>query len=900
MQSGWKARGRRLPLVLLKVLLMMLLPAVASARSERGAEAVKEGAKRAAALEPRRSQEATPSPTPTPRPQPTPPSNPIHVISPRTEPPAQAGRFNAPRKITIEISNFVNGFLNDELVGGDFEVMIGGEAAQVFFAIMLYDRYVLIVEPPDKPAPGFFDLEVSALGSSALVLNAVQYTVEDRVHADVALTIDRSGSMGFDNYIEGAIEASSLFVDQMVAGDNAAVVGFDHASEVVLPLTPVRDAGTTVYSTDLESGTAGWQSQAPWAIETRTVDGMMTQGWSDSPGGPTGDNVSKAILMPTLDLTGAQSPFLQFDHFLDLEDGFDYGQVLISTNGGMSFQALKRYSGSPPGKQRALIDLTPYAGLSPVFIAFQVVTDYFTAPGESYDGWFIDNIAIGETETRSAVKAAIRSLYPRGATSIGGGLLQAQAQLDGFAHSGVAYWTDSPDDLYYNGLEQSLVSPSINISGVPNPQLRFWSRYEFEFDFDFGKVFASTNNGSTWTELVSLTGASDWAETVVDLRNFVGATNLKFDFRVVTDNSLRADGWYIDDVLVRSGSNPAIVAFSDNMEISNGNWAPDAPWARTTGRASPDHAWSIILLSDGFENSPPFVENVLPRIVNSRTRVFTIALGPDADQALLQQIASATGGSYYLAPGADDLAPIYAEIAGEVSRVQKLIEKSGAIAQSEIVEEIVLIDADANPATFTISWAGPENQLDLTLETPSGGTIDPLSAEAYYTETATSQSYIVTDPETGVWTLKTTGTTVVPTPSVAFTSVVTATTNVEIYAYLDRQNDVYFSDEIVWIMVGAADSEALLGANVTAEITGPGMFSETLTLLDDGQHRDGIAGDGLYGIDFHQTAGVGGYKVTILVEGMATAGGSFQRSALNSTVLLEPPPAGTLGWNRYR
>jgi hypothetical protein len=63
----------------------------------------------------------------------------------------------------------------------------------------------------------------------------------------------------------------------------------------------------------------------------------------------------------------------------------------------------------------------------------------------------------------------------------------------------------------------------------------------------------------------------------------------------------------------------------------------------------PGQPRSLLLLSDGFENTPPMVSTVLPT-VPAGVDVHTIALGLASDQALLQHIAATTGGSYFFAP----------------------------------------------------------------------------------------------------------------------------------------------------------------------------------------------------------------------------------------------------------
>ena len=57
----------------------------------------------------------------------------------------------------------------------------------------------------------------------------------------------------------------------------------------------------------------------------------------------------------------------------------------------------------------------------------------------------------------------------------------------------------------------------------------------------------------------------------------------------------------------------------------------------------------IVLMSDGMENEALFWDNaaVKTAIINAGIKINTIALGPLTDQALLQEMATTTGGDYY-------------------------------------------------------------------------------------------------------------------------------------------------------------------------------------------------------------------------------------------------------------
>ena len=71
----------------------------------------------------------------------------------------------------------------------------------------------------------------------------------------------------------------------------------------------------------------------------------------------------------------------------------------------------------------------------------------------------------------------------------------------------------------------------------------------------------------------------------------------------------------------------------------------------------------IVLLSDGMQNEGKFWSDVKASVIASGIRVDTIALGPLTDQALLQQIASDTGGTYYYVDVSSGVAPAAAPAA---------------------------------------------------------------------------------------------------------------------------------------------------------------------------------------------------------------------------------------------
>ncbi len=91
----------------------------------------------------------------------------------------------------------------------------------------------------------------------------------------------------------------------------------------------------------------------------------------------------------------------------------------------------------------------------------------------------------------------------------------------------------------------------MNFSGLSSVTLTFQHRYDLESGYDFGRVWVTTDNGTTFTQIASFTGTNTaWAQTTIDLSAFAGRPSVRIVFQLLSDASITRDGWYIDDVLV--------------------------------------------------------------------------------------------------------------------------------------------------------------------------------------------------------------------------------------------------------------------------------------------------------------------------------------------------------------
>jgi hypothetical protein len=123
---------------------------------------------------------------------------------------------------------------------------------------------------------------------------------------------------------------------------------------------------------------------------------------------------------------------------------------------------------------------------------------------------------------------------------------------------------------------------------------------------------------------------------------------------------------------------------------------------------------SILLLSDGYENTPPTVASILP-LVPAGVPIHTIALGPTSDQALLQNIAVTTGGTYFFSPDELGLFQInniaHGVIADADMVMEETIRGSGTGDSSSGFRREILVDEDAD--FLDVSIASPDNGVAL-------------------------------------------------------------------------------------------------------------------------------------------------------------------------------------------
>lgn len=154
---------------------------------------------------------------------------------------------------------------------------------------------------------------------------------------------------------------------------------------------------------------------------------------------------------------------------------------------------------------------------------------------------------------------------------------------------------------------------------------------------------------------------------------------------------------------------------------------------RIVDNGEPLHRKVIVLLSDGKENRPPYINEILPRL-RKEYRVHAVGLGGSINAALMQQIADETHGQFLHTLDPDEVTPLYREIMALEMDEEVVGHESGLIPAGEEEEvstqmkRFPIVKSDSR-ATFTVGWKNPDVALDVELVTPKGETITPAKAK---------------------------------------------------------------------------------------------------------------------------------------------------------------------------
>jgi subtilisin family serine protease len=171
---------------------------------------------------------------------------------------------------------------------------------------------------------------------------------------------------------------------------------------------------------------------------------------------------------------------------------------------------------------------------------------------------------------------------------------------------------------------------------------------------------------------------------------------------------------------------------------------------------------AIILLSDGYQNEPPWVFGPPDWYTGPDTTaimpvIYTIGLGVTADHQLLEDIAAARSGVYYQILDDNELwklHEIYYDIQALASGIDIIGLNSSQVGIGQEEEEEVDVDSSSEEVLFALSWVKKAVDIDFYLIDPKGKQIKPTSKGVRFTKGSSYKFYRVSKPQPGPWKMK--------------------------------------------------------------------------------------------------------------------------------------------------
>ncbi|MDZ4712908.1 MAG: M14 family zinc carboxypeptidase [bacterium] len=184
----------------------------------------------------------------------------------------------------------------------------------------------------------------------------------------------------------------------------------------------LTDNGSLTLADSAKTGFGNWTSNAGWNV-TSTQSHSPTQSFTDSPSGLYANNANNSMtLNAPVNVSAMPVTYLNFWHRYDLETGYDFGNVEVSSNNGSTWQTVTNYNGTSTTWTQQSLEITSFAnGATQLKIRFRLKSD----GGVTADGWYVDDIRItnysllnGSITTPVNITAAPEAFYNAGTNSL--------------------------------------------------------------------------------------------------------------------------------------------------------------------------------------------------------------------------------------------------------------------------------------------------------------------------------------------------------------------------------------------------------------------------------------------------------------------------------------------------
>lgn len=306
---------------------------------------------------------------------------------------------------------------------------------------------------------------------------------------------------------------------------------------------------------------------------------------------------------------------------------------------------------------------------------------------------------------------------------------------------------------------------------------------------------------------------------------------------------------------------------------------------------------ALLLMTDGEENEEPYINDVLPTLLQKRVRVFSVPVGKEADKGL-RVLSERTGETVYSITNttklADKLAEMFAAVITtqqEKSERPETVFKRSVPLTSARTSLDVMVDNELGRNTMFIATGAPGETTAMMALSPTGKEI-----LAQYDYDLQRHKVIVPDRETGKWRVV-----LISHPTHRRDDTVTVTVTSE--AQDPRVQPVrlrsFFSSRSLKAVGSSTlfkiyaelrkENVPVVGAKVSATVVTPLGNKVHVPLKDRGDGADVRARDGIYSAFFVHFNRPGRYSVDVEAAGDSET--HLHPSKMNLV-------SGSHGWNR--
>jgi hypothetical protein len=330
----------------------------------------------------------------------------------------------------------------------------------------------------------------------------------------------------------------------------------------------------------------------------------------------------------------------------------------------------------------------------------------------------------------------------------------------------------------------------------------------------------------------------------------------------------------------------------------------------------------MVVLTDGIENTWPFIDDVLGPITTAdpALRIYSVGLGSNIDPSKLQEITNVSNGYHQVA---DDLSgsslfdletfyfKIFANAAGFSLAVDPTLPVTISGSLPIVVDHAIISSSDHSATFLVLDLPATRSLYTQQLVDPKGNVIVPGSkvggVPVLIRQRGTYTIYKVVFPTglspaayVGDWQLRLLPTRRTAVQSAGLAPIAQATSPVVQIGFaaavgsdyrldLKAVSATYLPGSLVTVSATLSDAGwPVRSVRFSATLTDPERIVSALTFYDDGTHGDPVAGDGIWTAQTYNTKLAGNYRIFV-----RTSGTNAQRELVNReaarTITLTPP-----------